>query len=596
MKKLLFSFLILSALVACNDDFLEKKPLDKLSEETVFSNAGLMEQYVNAIYNVVPHPFSEGSMAACTDEAWFRFGGTSCGRIARGLTTPDNVVLGADFHNTRLIGFVIYERVFSYIRDMNVFLGRVDAAPVSEEVKNRLKGEVYFLRAWTYSNMLIRYGGIPIIRDAFQLGQDYSAVRDTYDACVNFIMEDLDAAINLLPNKSATAGRVDAAACRALKARTYLYAASLLFNDPSDTQGGIMKGAYNKDKWRLARDAAKDFIDKHPEYTLAPKYDDYWMNTRSSEVIWAKYFDATTSQTSAYAAQLYYSPSEDGLGGWKSCTPVEQMVVDYEMAATGKKPFEDGSGYDPAQPWAGRDPRFYLSILYPEMKYQGKTIRICSPSPDNTILTSNDVWYAGSQSTDGTGYWLRKWLIDNGDDEIQDNEKASESVNNTLMYPWFRLAEIFLIYAEASLEYNDDIATCTEYINKIRDREDVKMPHVNPLTVDAAREKLIQERRIELAFENHRYYDLRRWKLSPIYDIQPAYGITGVRHDNQTQTGDDDYIVWGIAKKGANGTPDFSDCRIVDNTRVFVDKMYFLPIPQPEINKTEGLIVQNPGY
>ncbi len=596
MKKFLFSLFIILALVACNENFLEKEPLDKLSEGAVFTNAGLMEQYVNALYNVVPHPFSEGTMAACTDEAFFRFGGNSCNRVARGQLTGDNVVLG-DFHSSRLIYLVLWERVFSYVRNMNIFLERVDGAPVDGAVKNRLKGEVYFLRAWTYFHMLSRYGGIPIIKNAFQLGDDYSGVvRDKYDDCLNFIMDDLNAAIALLDSKAATQGRVDGATCRALKARAYLYAASPLFNDPNDPQGSIFKGAYSKDKWKYARDAAKDFMDNHPGYALGATYDDYWANTNSVEVIWARYFDATTAHTSAYGAQLYYSPAEDGLGGWKSCTPMEQMVVDYEMAATGLKPFEDGSGYNAAQPWAGRDPRFYKSILYPEMKYQGKTIQICSPSPDNTFLKSNDKWYAGSQGTDGTGYWLRKWLIDNGDDQIDENEKASESINTTLMYPWFRLAEIYLIYAEASLEYSDDIATCTEYINKIRDRADVKMPHVSPATVAEAREKLIQERRIELAFEDHRYFDLRRWKLSPVYDIRPAYGITGVRHDNKTQDGSDDYITWGIAQKGANGQPDFSKCRMIDNTRTFVDKMYLLPIPRPEIIKTEGRIVQNPNY
>ncbi|KAA6300957.1 MAG: RagB/SusD family nutrient uptake outer membrane protein [Candidatus Ordinivivax streblomastigis] len=583
MKKI-WLFLILPAFVACNEDFLEKQPLDKLSETAIFSSEMLMEQYVNALYNVVPHPFTEGSLAACTDEAFFHFGGTSCNRISRGELTPDNVAFEADggtFHNSRMTFLPLWSRVFSYLRDMNVFLERVDNTTVSESVKNRLKGEVLFMRAWTYSNLLIRYSGVPIMEKAYQLGDTYDKKRDNYDACVDFVIKDLNEAIGLLADKAVVKGRVSADVCRALKARTYLYAASPLFNDPSDPVGSVFKGAYSRDKWKLARDAAKEFID-HGGYSLAPTYDDYWTNVNSQEVIWARYFDATTSTTSQYNAQFYYSPSGENIGGWDSCLPWENMVVDYEMVATGKKPFEDGSGYDPANPWAGRDPRFYKSILTPETEYLGKKIQICSPATGNAIIMDNDKWYSLTTGTNGTGYWMHKWLIDGA--------TVSESINSTLMYPWFRLAEIYLIYAEAALEYNDDVTTCAEYINKIRDRADVRMPNVSSsLSVVEMRKKLIQERRIEYAFENQRYFDVRRWKLAPIYENTQGWVISGVRHD-------DNSIAWNIAKKGANGEPDFSDCRSVLAYRNFYLKHYLMPIPREEITKSGGVIVQNPYY
>ena len=582
MKKILL-FLILPLFVACNEDFLERKPLDKLSEEAVFASAQLMEQYVNAIYNVIPHPFTEGSLAACTDEAYFRFGGTSCNRITRGELTANNVLHsdGSDFHTSRMTFLPIWSRVFPYLRDMNAFLERVDNADVDENAKNRLKGEVLFLRAWTYSNLLLRYGGAPIIEKAFQLGEPYDLVRNNYDECVTFIIKDLNDAIALLDDKPATRGRVGADACRALKARTYLYAASPLFNDPTDPTGSIFKGQYSRDKWRLARDAAKELIDAN-RYPLAPLFEDHWTNVNSSEVIWAKFFDATTATTSQYNAQLYYAPQPEGLGGWDSCKPVENMVVEYEMAATGKKPFEAGSGYDPADPWGGRDPRFYKSIATPESEIMGKTIKICAPAPGNTVITSNDLWHNQSIGTEGTGYWLRKWVID---DAI-----VSESINSTLMYPWFRMAEIYLIYAEAALEFNGDVAACAEYINKIRDRADVKMPLIpNNLTEDEMRKKLIQERRIELAFENHRYFDVRRWKLAPIYEGAMLYGIRGFRSDNNT-------ITWNVAKAGPNGEPDFSDCRAMFTHRNFFPQHYLMPIPSSEVRKSLDLIVQNPHY
>lgn len=580
MKKIIYFILAVSVIAPSCSDFLDRMPLDKLSEETVFTNESLMEQYVNALYNVIPHPFTEGSLAACTDEAFFRYGGTSTNYISRGEMTPDNIIFmrdGGPAHNTRMTFLNLWPRVFSYVRDMNVFLQRVGDAPISEDVKDRLTGEVYFLRAWTYSNMLTRYGGIPIIEKAFQLGEEYNLTRDNYDACVEFIIGDLDKAIALLDDKAEANGRASADICKALKARTYLNAASPLFNDPSDPAGSVFKGTYDREKWKLARDAAKELIDRADAgaYSLADTYEDHWTNVSSAEVIWAKYF----LPTSGNAAQLYYSPERD-VGGWTSCTPVENLVFDYEMATTGLKPFEDGSGYDPADPWGGRDPRFYKTILQPETTYAGYTIQICSPQAGNTVIVNNDRWYASA--TQCTGYWLRKWLIE--------DEPVSETTNATLMYPWFRLAEIYLIYAEACLEYNDDVATCAEYINKVRDRADVMMPHVSAsLSVADMREKLVQERRIELAFENHRYFDLRRWKIADVYEGRMIYGISGER-------GDDNSIIWHIATKGANGEADFSDCRSLLSARVFLPQFYLMAIPRNEYNKSAGVIVQNPYY
>ncbi|SCD19241.1 SusD domain-containing protein [Proteiniphilum saccharofermentans] len=589
MKKIIYYLVLITIIVfsSCNDDFLDRKPLDKLSEEAVFTNESLMEQYVNALYNVIPHPFTEGTMAAITDEAFFRFGGTSTNYIVRGELSPDNVIFmrdGGPAHNTRMTFLNLWPRVFSYVRDMNLFLSRVDDAPIGEEVKKQLKGEVYFLRAWTYSNLLARYGGVPIIENVFQLGDQYDLVRDNYDDCVDFVISDLNEAINLLDDKPKVQGRVGADICIALKARTYLYAASPLFNDPTDPTGNVFKGTYNKEKWKLARDAAKELIDRANTgaYELAATYDDYWTNTGSKEVIWAKYF----LPTSGNLAQLFYAPSRN-IGGWVSCTPVENLICDYEMAATGKKPFEEGSGYNPEDPWGGRDPRFYKSILPPETEYMGYVLNMCEPAPENTVLKTNDPYQA--EANQCTGYWLRKWLID--------DEPVSESVNATLMYPWFRLAEIYLIYAEASLEYNSDVATCAEYINKIRDRADVMMPHVSSsLSVEEMREKLIQERRIEYAFEDQRYFDLRRWKLAEKYENIMTYAIKGIRHDNGTADLQDDRIEWKIAKKGTDGEPDYSECLEKFTVRKFLPQHYLMPIPRNEYTKSEGVIVQNPFY
>jgi hypothetical protein len=598
MKKIISSLLIILAFTSCSDELLNKKPLDKLSESAVFESADLMNQYVVALYQVIPQPYTEGSLAACTDEAYFRFGGTSTRYIANGNMTADMIIYikdGGQAHNTRLTLLSLWPRVFSYIRDMNIFLSRVDDAQVPEDVKARLKGEVLFLRAWTYSNMLVRYGGVPVIKEIYQLQDDYDIVRNKYDDCVDFIIKDLDEAIGLLPDKPVVKGRIGADLCKALKARTYLYAASPLFNDPSEPnpseQNLIFKGKYDRNKWKLAKDAAYEVIKRANAgaYSLA-NYDDYWKNAQCPEVIWAKYYDATTSYGGdyGYSAQLYYAPAE--LGGWHSILPVENIVCDYEMAETGKKPFEAASGYNPADPWGGRDPRFYKTILSPESAYMGDTVHICKPAAGNKVITKNDQWYSYTTGTNGTGFWLSKWVIEEAE--------VSEKINTTLMYPWFRLAEIYLIYAEACLEYNDDVAACAEYLNKVRDRADVMMPHIPAsLSIDQMRKKVIQERRIELAFENFRYFDLRRWKIAMDYENRPVYRISGERRDDNT-------IIWHIAKPKAipDGEPDYSDSQDLygsvfpDATKRMLNEHYLVPIPRNEWEKSKGKIVQNPGY
>ena len=456
MKKILCILAVAAIFFSCSDDFLDKKPLDKLSEEDVFNNDVLAEAYVNSFYVVVPDPFTEGNIGCCSDEGFFRYGGTSTNYIARGLMTPDNVMYmseGGNAHNTRTTFLNIWNRAYGQIRNMNDFLDRMKAnTTLSEAVRKRLTGEVYFLRAWTYANLIERYGGVPIIKKVYGMNDEFGAKRDMFDDCVDFILEDLTEAKKHLSEISVL-GRVNSDVCLALESRITLIAASPLFNDPENPEGSIVRGKYSADKWERARKAAKAIVDRADEdgaYSLAASYDDYWKNINSSEVIWAKYFTSTSSNK----AQLFYAliDASGTVNGWSSMEPTEAMVLDYEMAATGKKIFEDGSGYNPEKPWDGRDPRFYKSIASPFGTVAGYEI-------DNAFyykagVTETDFATgktAPSYESKGkhminenttTGYVLRKWVIE--DAAVTENE------NTTLMYPWFRLAEMYLNYAEAA--------------------------------------------------------------------------------------------------------------------------------------------------
>lgn len=294
MKKITVILAAVILLVSCNNDFLNKTPLDKLSEDAVFNSTALAESYINALYTVLPDPFQEGNIGCITDEGYFRYGGSSTRYIASGNMTPDNVMYnyeGGQAHSTRTTFLNIWNRTYERIYRMNYFLNYVDekGTNIPEDDVNRLKGEVYFLRAWAYYNLIQRYAGVPIITKAYDLTDTYDAKRDNFDDCVNFALEDLDKAEELLPAKDkATKGRANKDIVLALRSRLTLVAASPLFNDPARPEGGIFRGQYSADKWKRALDATKRIIDRADvdgSYRLDDTYDGVWKNTDSPELI-----------------------------------------------------------------------------------------------------------------------------------------------------------------------------------------------------------------------------------------------------------------------------------------------------------------------
>lgn len=652
MKKYIPILSVLMLLVSCNDDFLDKQPLDKLSEEVVFNSAALSESYVNALYTVLPDPFQEGNIGCITDEGFFRYGGTSTRYIMDGSMTPSNVMYiaeGGTAHDTRTTTLNIWNRAYEWIYRMNYFITYITekGTEMDDASRDRLMGEVYFLRAWAYYNLIQRYAGVPYITTAYSLNDVYEEERDNFDDCVDNILADLDTAEKLLPAKDAgVLGRINKDIVLALRCRVTLLAASPLFNDPENPQGCIFRGQYDHGKWERAYKAAKAIVDRADvdgAYSLDDTYDGVWKDIYSPELIWAKYFissaDATTN--SAKKAQLLYSVVY--FNGWTAMNPTQAMVLDYEMN-NGKKIFEDGSGYDPEHPFKNRDPRFYYTCAAPfstycntdsdgyhenelllYLLYDGKTrddFAAGKTEPDYTSKATH-LWHA----TNTMGMELNKWYIP--------TSPITESEVGSLLYPWFRLGEMYLNLAECAynLGYEDE---CRTYINKVRQRADVMMPPVSE-SGEALWDRLVNERRIELAFEFTRYFDLRRWKTAPFYENIPLAGMrtmilkNGARQDtvyrvvrpydeskNNTcyywknsverqnyiaATGEDIECVVTYKWLGKEYKVDYGDCCLtVTPTQKHFPKVgdvypnYLMPIPANEIAKANGTIVQNPGY
>ena len=527
---LVFSCMVL-LLISCDSGFLERKPLDKISEPDVWRDATLIEAYVNTCYNIRHGFLVDFYMMPLSDEAYRRARETYH-LINRGELSPVN--------NTALHH---WDNYYNVITDCNIFFSKIEESPIEEALKSRYKGEVGFLRAWSYFRLVSFYGGVPLITAPFGLSDDFRVERNSYDECMTFIIGELDKAIALLPESftGANKGRATKGAAMALKSRVLLYYASPLNNPGND-----------RARWQQAADAAKTVIDMGI-YQLHTDYKSLFLNTNNSEIIWAREFKNNLRVEASI--ELHFFPN--GSGGYGQVNPLHNLVDAYETV-NGLLPADDPA-YDPQKPYANRDPRFYASIIYDGAPWQDREIGAYLPGgPDSSEGVEG--WNASF-----TSYSVRKFI----------NESIGRpSGTNVGNSPWIfiRFGEILLNYAEAMYHLgNEDAAR--EHLNLIRSRNSVKMPSVKE-TGAALLEKIQHERRIELVFEEHRYFDVRRWKIAGITDNENAKKMTIYRDQ---ATGKKTY------------TPE------VFQERAFNERNYLVPIPQSEIERN-SLLKQNPGY
>ncbi len=338
---------------------------------------------------------------------------------------------------------------------------------------------------------------------------------------MNFIVVECDTAIRKLPTSYASfisleTGRATKGAAMALKARALLYAASPLHNPTNDQA-----------KWVAAATAAKDLIDQLAStYTPLPAYNLLFNSiaTTNKELIFEK-------RPAAQVRTFEEANTAVGfIGGNTGTCPTQNLVDSYEMKATGLGINEAGSGYNPNDPYVGRDPRMALTILY-----NGSTWR----SPGKVETFNGGLNAPPKAHTTKTGYYLKKYLV--------------ESINlnpvnpGTAYHYWviFRYSEVLLNYAEAMNEaYGPEVLgpdaplnnlTALQAVNQVRARTGVAMPAFPAgMNQDAFRLKLRNERRVELAFEDHRFWDIRRWKIGD--QTKDIYGMEIVRSSSEPYT------------------------------------------------------------
>ncbi len=571
---------------SCSTDFLNVNPEDRFSEDVVWQDPALVESFVNEMYRGLNHGIRELMLGSLADESQFIHNYSSAQVVQANLTPADVGSFGRDdFAEFNWI------QLYGRIRQINLFLERIDEVPfqtADEPWRERLKGEVHFLNAYYYHNLVRLYGGVPIVKEAYDLTSDFTITRSTLDESIQYVVSECDLAASLLPETYAAGGgdigRATRGGALALKSRMLLYAASDLYNDPSWAGGFanpalISTGGDRMAKWTAAKNAALAVIDLGL-YSLqntgnpVKDYTDLFLLKDSKEGIFSRYFIKSRGWEDGALPGLANGPN--GYHNWGGNTPIQELVDDYEMTDGSK--FSWSNPAHAAAPYENRDPRFQASILYDQAMWRPRPSDVKDIDPVGKVIirsveTGPGVIQPGLDTRDGpvedwnggySGYYLRKFV-----DPAVVHEYAAAGGNQEAPWHFFRYGEILLNAAEACIELGQD-AEARTYLNMLRER--AGMPDFTESGA-ALMEKLQNERRIELVFEQHRYFDIRRWMIAPQAMGRNANGI--------------------VIHQPLAGPVVYTRNKVQD--RAWSDKMYFLPIDQAEINRNTQLI-QNPLY
>ncbi len=590
MKKILFLLVLLSSLQACKkqNSFLDGQAIT-LSEELVFSDSARTMAFLTGIYSDIAFSFnkgrwdSHGNTEQATDDAEYTLSG-----VAQIAVILYNGSISPTTYNTRGIVGDFWNTPYFNVRRVNVMLEKLPSTPLSAGLQSRVKGEILFLRAWYYTQLLIAYGGVPIVGDKVYAKDDLiNLPRETFANTVKYISEELDKAAALLPESylnDIDYGRVTRGACLALKSRALLYAASPLFNGgciiPGHPAEAIVSyPTANNSYWQAAADAANAVIGTG-DYSLMvdnvtkPGYGFYnvFLQRVNPEYIFG-YYRAPNRDFEGY----YNPPSR---GGSTNRSLATQDLVDCFPMKNGLRPLNaDGSvnvasGYSETNPYVNRDPRFNYSIIFNASNYFNNSGGL---SPVYTFINgtgtipapvaTNDQFGSGTS----TGYYSRKMC----DSMISNNSSA----NTNRAWPLIRYAEILLNYAEAINETGQTALAYPKLI-ELRQRAGID-PGANNLyglkasmTKEEMREVVRNERRIELAFEDHRWHDIRRWKIAMVTNNQFNKVMRITKNSNATYT----YQRMESIRR-----------------HNFRPEMYLMPLPDAEINKMPAML-QNPGW
>lgn len=593
---------------ACNTDFLNTRPLGEATKDDVWQDQALAEAFVNEIYNGLSSGgFLETMLSSATDETMFthNYGMKNMGEATISPTDAEYVTNRGTFR---------WGELYKRIRACNVFFQNVNKVPFEKTATgDRLKGETYFLRAYFYHQLVRAYGGVPLIDTVYTLDdKDYTVARNSFSDCVEHIVRDCDSAAFYLQGKESITvkGRATQGAALALKSRILIYAASDLHDIPTASSKSTVIAAAaspevlgytsggRPERWQRAKAAALAVMGLN--YSLAfpapaspeeasSNYQEMFLGD-NTESIFSRYFVNAKSEA---GGQIGLYNGLNGYHNWSGNTPTQLLIDDYEMADG--TPFNWGDLNHKANPYRNRDPRFYASILYDGANWRPRPTDVAAKDPANQAQTGvYQVWDAGEkkiinspgldtrqgpvENWNGsfTGYYMKKFI---------DPEVDAQYFRQEVPYPFFRLTEVYFNYAEACMELGEE-DEARKYLNMIRKR--AGMPDITESGA-ALKARFQREKEIEMVFEEQRFYDVRRWMIAPATVGRALRGINvvGTLKANEQVT----LYQHDETKYDYSYTP----VTLVNENRIWLDKMYFMPLQRDEMNRNNKL-VQNPGY
>ena len=543
-KKLLYTCIAASfalSLGSCSD-VMDVTPDGRLSLEEVFANPDYTAAYFSQAFDNLPHKMMnyywfDNLPSALSDESWSCDDVEGVGAINayKGQGSARENLFETCYNENFECQY--WERYWKSIRTINVFLQNIPTAAVNSETdRSRMTAEAHVLRAYYYLQLIKWYGALPIIKVPFPDDVDYSTVKKSSAVdCLKFVVEDCETAMLCedLPWRIVNDRefrRLTRAMAAAIRSQAALYAASPLYNT-----GG-------ENLWDYAYEKNKDSYQK----LKANGYELYTQQHHPEEYLnaYGEYFaQNATGGANPIDRETIWLDIKDNWGMWwvwalpiqsnyrAGCVPSQELVDAYDMLETGKpvldlkQPYLDethlqpnyteGSGYNPARPYEGRDPRFYATIIYNGASiYVGNTKSVVQTyNGGNCELRDNDRRYTR------TGYYLNKYR----------NWQAYSGLSGQDgKWKHYRMGEVYLNLAEAAIEAGH-IDEGLALINDIRHRAGFDPSvDVTATTQEEARLLLRHERQVEFAFEEHRFFDTRRWTRNE-EDLENEKFCTGMR-------------------------------------------------------------------
>ena len=583
-RKNLIYILVCGALLTSCSDYLETPPSAELDENKVFADRTLTESYLTGVYaEGMPLGFSMNSSDADRKLAASSTLASACDEAEEGAEWgKGNSSWNKDNHNNNSIDWdedPHHTMRWETLRKCNILLERLHEVPLDQgdpEFNTRATGEAYFMRALVFWEGVYRYGGLPIVRRRLNASDVTTLPRNTFADCVDSIVADCDRAAKLLPNYYTDAtkkGRANRVAALSLKARVLLYAASPLFNTshPYLSLGAdnnlIGYASEDKERWKKAADAAKDAIEAvkasgfyalYDEGNPETNYEQMWTLPDNCEIILAnkKYRNFKVSEKPLAADLPSWANNQSWSDGGLFAT--FNFVKFYETKTGQKAAWKDNGGDDLLDIYESLDPRFKQTIAAHGALWNDE-VGVLNFFPGGAHSVANDK----------TKHLVRKW--------VPRTLKVTPPLN-TVNIDWivFRVAELYLNYAEALNEYYDNPpAEAFQAVNLVRARSG--MPAFdNALTKDEFRQKLRNERAVELAYEDHRFWDIRRWMIAENEGVMQGK-------------------MYGLKLSPIVGQPNKAHyVPYVFERRSWSRRSYLHPIKQIEIDK--GYLKQNPGW